>query len=68
MGAVSEASRNQAAQADADEEKIAKLAHAIKWVAENPNESGGRIWSAQRDDFSMIQRSKKFGFLRRVTD
>jgi len=68
MGAVSEASRNQAAQADADEEKIAKLTRAIKWVAENPNESGGRIWSAQRDDFSMLQRSKNFGFLRRVID
>jgi len=68
VGVVSEDSRNQAANVQADKEKILRLASAITWIANNPNEAGGRIWSAQRDDFFQNSRVEHFGLLRRVID
>jgi len=68
VGVVSEDSRNQAANVQADKTKILKLANAITWVANNPNEAGGRVWSAQRDDFFQNSRVEHFGLLRRVID
>jgi NAD(P)-dependent dehydrogenase (short-subunit alcohol dehydrogenase family) len=65
-GVVSEISRKQAAEVQADSVKITKLANAIKWLAENPSVAGGRTWSAQRDDFSNLKRTSNFGLLRRI--
>lgn len=65
-GVVSEEFRIQAANVQADRDKISRLVRAIKWVTNNPNESGGRTWSAQRDDFDQESRVKRFGLLRRV--
>lgn len=65
-GVVPEEFRNQAASVQADRDKILRLVRAINWVTNNPNESGGRTWSAQRDDFDQESRVKRFGLLRRV--
>ncbi len=67
-GSVSNAARKNAQEVRTEGDKIRKLAQAIKWVSSNPHQAGGRIWSAQRDDFSQDFEGKNFGFLRRVTD
>jgi hypothetical protein len=67
-GLVSNVARKNAQEVQASGDKLKKLAQAINWVSSNPQQAGGRIWSAQRDDFSQIPDRKNFGFLRRVTD
>ena len=67
-GVVPENARKQAAGVKADATKITRLVNTIRWVANNPNESGGRTWSAQRDDFSDIERSERFGKMRRIIE
>jgi short-subunit dehydrogenase len=67
-GLVSNVARKNAQEVQASGDKLKKLAQAINWVSSNPQQAGGKIWSAQRDDFSQIPDRKNFGFLRRVTD
>jgi|LakMenEpi03Aug12_release.lakeMendotaPanAssembly.Ray.scaffolds.fasta_scaffold154802_2 NADP-dependent 3-hydroxy acid dehydrogenase YdfG len=66
VGTVTEKMRFQALNLKADDAKARKLADAINWVVSNPAEAGGKIWSAQRDDFLNQIFSEKFGYLRRV--
>ena len=63
---VSEEVKVKVTEFELDESKIVKLAKAIDWVSNYPNQAGGKIWSAQRDDFVTQIFSEKFGFLRRV--
>lgn len=65
-GAVTEEARSQAISVRTSDVNLSRLADAINWVISKPNESGGRTWSAQRDDFFNKSRSERFGFLRRV--
>ena len=67
-GVVTEEARFQAMTIKAEEINLTRLTDAIKWVVSNPNLSGGRTWSAQRDNFSSERLSERFGFLRRVID
>jgi NAD(P)-dependent dehydrogenase (short-subunit alcohol dehydrogenase family) len=67
-GAVTEKARLQALDLKADDARTRKLVDAIKWVVAHPIETGGRTWSAQRDDFLSTERSGRFGYLRRVID
>ena len=66
IGTVSEEVKIKALGLELDESKIVKLAKAIDWVSNYPNQAGGKIWSAQRDDFLNQIFSEKFGYLRRV--
>ncbi len=66
-GIVSEIVRKNSVDLKVDESKIMRLANAIKWVAAHPDQSGSKIWSAQRDDFLNLPLSKSFGLMRRLT-
>jgi hypothetical protein len=67
IGSVSEATRKQSLELQVDMEKIIKLSNAIDWAASNPNQSGGKTLSAQRDDLLNTPLDEKFGLLRRLT-
>lgn len=67
-GLVSSIARQSAREIQINSDKIGKLAKAINWVSLNSQQAGGRIWSAQWDDFSQIAETQKFGYLRRVTN
>jgi hypothetical protein len=63
---VSELAQKKAQDVQLDGDKLKKLVIALNWVATNPNEAGGKIWSAQRDDFLNPSEVINFGLLRRI--
>ena len=67
IGSVSEATRKQSLELRIDMERILKLSNTINWVASHPKQSGGKTWSAQRDDLSNLPLDEKIGLLRRLT-
>jgi len=67
IGSVSEATRKQSLELRIDMERILKLSDTINWVASHPKQSGGKTWSAQRDDLSNLPLDEKIGLLRRLT-
>lgn len=67
IGSISKAAREQSQKLRIDMEKILKLSNAINWIASHPNQSGGKIFSAQRDDLSNLPLDERFGLLRRLT-
>ena len=64
-GFVSDAARKVAQNVTVTDGKIEKLSEAIKWISNNPETSGGKIWSAIHDDFSNSNFSINYGLLRR---
>jgi hypothetical protein len=66
LGAVSEELREKTKMITINPSRLLKLKEAIIWIVGNPDASGGKIWSAQFDDFSTKNRPTNFGLLRRI--
>lgn len=64
-GFVSEAARKVAQAVSVTNSKINKLSEAVKWISNNPEIAGGKIWSAAYDDFLNGNFSSNYGLLRR---
>jgi NAD(P)-dependent dehydrogenase (short-subunit alcohol dehydrogenase family) len=59
---------NQAKKVLAEPTDATKLIKMINFLIKNPNSAGGRIWSANYDEFCILESNSEFGKLRRKID